>query len=80
MQALSWCWILLAVLSDVWGDLELSEFGEVITVEQETIPLHPWEDLILQTEVPHWDHRKGFPSVRISEWLPVIMQHGDLGE
>ena len=45
----------------------LSKFGEFITIEQEAVPWHAREDLVLQAEVSHWDHGEGFPTVKIKE-------------
>ena len=55
-------------------------FVEVIAVVQKTVSGHLWENLVLQLEVPHWDHGEGFPHVEIYEQHPVIVQHGDFGE
>ena len=53
----------------------LLKFGEFVTFEQEAVPWHAREDLVLQTEVSHRDHWEGFPTVKIKEQLPAW--HGD---
>ena len=80
--------ILLLGFSSRWlflqicGDLEphLLKFGEVITVQQKAVFRHPWKNLVHQLEVPHWDHREGFPGVKINKRHLVIAWHGDLRE
>ena len=77
----SWIWLQPAIPSDVWGFGTSSlKFGEVITVEQKAVSGHPWKNLVHQLEVPHWDHREGFPRVKINKWHLMIVWHGDLGE
>ena len=64
------------------GNLETHppKFGEVIAVVQQTVSGHPWENLVHQLEVCHWNHGEGFPCVEIYEWHSAIVWHGYLGE
>ena len=64
------------------GDLEphSAKPHEVITGVQKAISWHPWENVILQLEVPNWNQGERLHHVEIYKWCLVVAQHDDFRE
>ena len=44
---------------------------------QKAISWHPWENVILQLEVPNWNQEKRLPHGEVYKWHLVVVQHDD---